>query len=213
MLNIAVTALLTDRPLGGRDELRFLRQWLRHPGRIGSVVPSGAALTSALAAAVPHDANGWVVELGAGTGSVTRALLAAGIAPQRLVALDSNAAFADLLRERFPDIAVIAGDACDLGAELRAAGIGPVTAVVSSLPLLSLGARTRRAILSQIADVLAPDGVLVQYTYGPVPPAPRSLAAELGLAGTRATWVLANMPPAAVWRYRRNSETALSRAA
>ena len=72
----------------------------------------------------------------------------------------------------------------------------------------------RRAVLSQIAAVLGAEGVLVQYTYGPAAPVPPELAAELGLIGERTNWVLANLPPAAIWRYRRNrSAPGLSRAA
>ncbi len=75
--------------------------------------------------------------------------------------------------------------------------------MASSLPLLSMTSRDRRAVLSQIAAVLGAEGVLVQYTYGPAAPVPPELGAELGLIGGRTNWVLANLPPAAVWRYRR----------
>ncbi len=55
--------------------------------------------------------------------------------------------------------------------------------------------------------------MLVQYTYGPAAPVPPDLGAELGLIGERTSWVLANLPPAAVWRYRRSrSVPSLSRA-
>jgi phosphatidylethanolamine/phosphatidyl-N-methylethanolamine N-methyltransferase len=195
-----------------RDVLRFLRQWLRHPGRTGSVTPSGAALAGALAAEVPATARGggtgWVVELGPGTGCVTRALLAAGVRPERLVVVEYNEAFCGLLRTRFPEIHVVNGDACVLGQLLEDAGAAPIAAIVSSLPLLSLGTEVRHAILSQIGRVLGEDGVLVQYTYGLKPPVPLPLAAELGLAGTRTRRVFANLPPAAVWRYRHHHDDA-----
>lgn len=35
-------------------------------------------------------------------------------------------------------------------------------------------------------------------------PVPPDLGAELGLIGERTRWVLANLPPAAIWRYRRS---------
>jgi phosphatidylethanolamine/phosphatidyl-N-methylethanolamine N-methyltransferase len=69
-------------------------------------------------------------------------------------------------------------------------------------------------VLSQAAAVLAPGGVLVQYTYGPAEPVSADLRAELGLIGERTNWVLANLPPAAVWRYRHSdSAPGISRAA
>ncbi len=203
-----------SRRLRNRDELRFFLHWLRRPGRVGAVVPSGPALAAALAAEIDPEAPGAVVELGPGTGRVTGALLEAGVAPGQLVAIERNASFRKLLRERFPGVRIVWGGARALEQLLQQAGVGPVKAVASSLPLLSMTSGDRRAVLSQIAAVLGAEGALVQYTYGPAAPVPPELGAELGLFGERTNWVLANLPPAAVWRYRRSrSVPSLSRAA
>ena len=194
-----------SRRLRDRDELRFFLSWLRRPGRTGAMMPSGPALAAALAAEIDIGAPGAVVELGPGTGRVTEALLTAGVDPGQLIAIERNASFCKTLRQRFPDIHVIWGDARALASLLQRTNARPVKAVVSSLPLLNLSNQDRRAILSQIAAVLDDSGVMVQYTYGPTEPISAELAAELGLTGERASWVLANFPPAAVWRYRRRT--------
>jgi|AP95_1055475.scaffolds.fasta_scaffold60807_2 phosphatidylethanolamine/phosphatidyl-N-methylethanolamine N-methyltransferase len=190
--------------LRNSDELRFFFHWLRRPNRIGAVVPSGSALATALAAEINTEAPGAVVELGAGTGRVTRALLEAGVAPSQLVAIERDASFCKMLRERFPGVQIISGEARTLKQLLHEAGVGPVKAVASSLPLLNMTGHDRRAVLAQIADILHSEGMLIQYTYGPAAPVPPVLGAELGLVGERTNWVLANLPPAAVWRYRRS---------
>jgi phosphatidylethanolamine/phosphatidyl-N-methylethanolamine N-methyltransferase len=196
------------------DGFRFFLHWLCRPGQVGAVVPSGPALAAALAAEIDTEAPGAVVELGPGTGRVTRALLEAGVEPSQLVAIERNASFCKLLRERFPAIRIVSGKARALESLLEQVGIGPVKAVVSSLPLLSMTSEHRRAVLSQIAAVLRVEGVLVQYTYGMAAPVPPELGAELGMIGERTHWVLANLPPAAVWRYRRGcSMPSLARAA
>ncbi len=203
-----------SRRLRGRDEFRFFLRWLRRPARLGAVVPSSPALAAALAAGVDAEAPGAVVELGSGTGRVTAALLEAGVAPDALVAIEREASFGALLAVRFPEVRVIRGDARALERVLEQNQIGAVKAVVSSLPLLNLSEWERRAVLSQAAAALEPGGVLVQYTYGPAEPVPSGLRVELGLIGERTHWVLANLPPAAVWRYRRaDSSPGLSRAA
>jgi phosphatidylethanolamine/phosphatidyl-N-methylethanolamine N-methyltransferase len=203
-----------SRRLRGRDELRFFLRWLRRPSRVGAVVPSGQALAQALAAEIEAGAPGAVIDLGAGTGRVTGALLRAGVAADDLIAVEREASFCALLGSRFPGVRIVRGDARALGPLLREAGVGPVKAIVSSLPLLSLSSADRRAVLSQAFAVLGSDGVLVQYTYAPAPPVPAELRAELHLVGARTGWVLANLPPAAVWRYRRASAApGLSRAA
>ncbi len=109
---------------------------------------------------------------------------------------------------------MVRGDARALERLLDRNQVGAVKALVSSLPLLNLSERERRAVLSQAAAALEPDGVLVQYTYGLAEPVPSGLRAELGLVVERTHWVLANLPPAAVWRYRRaDSAPAVPRAA
>jgi phosphatidylethanolamine/phosphatidyl-N-methylethanolamine N-methyltransferase len=193
-----------SRRLCDRDELRFFLHWLRRPGQVGALMPSGPVLAAALAAEVDTEAPGTVVELGPGTGCVTRALLEAGVEPGQLVAIERNASFCKLFRERFSEVRIVSGEAQALEQLLQQAGVGPVKAVVSSLPLLSMTSAYRRAVLYQIAAVLGAEGVLVQYTYGPAAPVPPELGAELGVIGERTKWVLANLPPAAVWRYRRS---------
>src|SRR5271163_2108119 len=92
----------------------FLKRWLRRPLAIGAVVPSGRLLAQAMAQATKaalEGRTGHVVELGAGTGEVTKALLAAGIAPERLVLIERDPELAIFLRRRFPGPRIIEGDA------------------------------------------------------------------------------------------------------
>src|SRR5258707_12647936 len=81
---------------------------------------------------------GHVIELGAGTGEVTKALLAAGIAPHRLALVERDPELAGFLRQNFPGPQIIEGDAAHLPGLLVANGVEHIAAVVSSLPLLSL---------------------------------------------------------------------------
>ncbi len=122
---------------------------------------------------------------------------------QALVAIEREASLCALLAARFPEVRVVHGDARALEPLLAQAGIGQAKVVVSSLPLLNISSADRRRVLTQAVAALGPDGVLVQYTYGPAAPVPSELRGQVGLQGERAGWVLANLPPAAVWRYRR----------
>lgn len=169
------------------------------------MLPSGRGLAAAMAAGVDQGAPGVVVELGGGTGNITAALLDCGIAPKDIVVIEREAALAKMIARRFPAITVICGDAQHLQALLLHAGIGPVKAIVSGLPLVSLPIDTERWILNQCFSVLPHDGYLIQFTYLPRPPVHRRIAAKLDLAATRTAWVLDNVPPAAVWVYRRRA--------
>lgn len=188
-----------------RNNFSFFWHWLRNPTAIGAVLPSGRGLAAAMAAGIDPAVPGVVVELGGGTGNITAALLDCGIAARDIVVVEREAALARMISRRFPDITVISGDAQHLQALLLHAGIGPVKAIVSGLPLVSLPIDTERWILNQCFSVLPYDGYLIQFTYLPRPPVHRRIAAKLDLMAIRTTWVLDNVPPAAVWVYRRRA--------
>ena len=184
----------------------FLKRWLRRPFAMGAVVPSGRALAHAMARATVgaiHGRAGHVVELGAGTGEVTKALLAAGIKPRELALVERDPELASFLRRHFPGPRVIEGDAARLPALLAANGVAQVSAVVSSLPLLSLPADVVSGIVQGVFEALPRGAALVQFTYGPSPPVPRSLRASLRLVGARGRRIWRNVPPAVVWTFRR----------
>ena len=185
-----------------RRNLGFLRRWLKNPKAVGALVPSGRSLASAMAAGFDPKAPGKVIELGGGTGNITAALLDAGVPAGDIAVVERDPGFAEVLARRFPEIQLMQGDAADLRRLLREAGIGPVKAVVSSLPLLSIPERACLRIISEAVAALDDDGVLVQFTYGPASPVSRRIATRLGLQGERIGWVVDNIPPASVWRYR-----------
>ncbi|HEX7970510.1 MAG TPA: rRNA adenine N-6-methyltransferase family protein, partial [Stellaceae bacterium] len=158
---------LRRRARPGQAEVRlFLTRWLKAPHRIGAVAPSSRFLARAMAREVDVRQAALVVELGGGTGSITRALLEAGLAPERLVVVERDERLYRLLRTRFPSVRVVQGDAAQLVALLRPLGITAAATVVSSLPLLSMPKRLRRHIVEQCFALLGERGRLVQFTYG-----------------------------------------------
>lgn len=200
-------------PIETRDELGsragtalFLKRWLRRPFAVGAVVPSGRLLAEAMARTTFTEMKGrqgHVIELGAGTGEVTKALLAAGIPADRLALVERDPELASFLRRHFAGPKIVEGDAARLPKILAEQGIGSVSAVVSSLPLLSLPADVVRGIVEGVFDALPRGGSLVQFTYGPAQPVPRSLSQALRLVGSRGPRIWRNMPPAVVWTFRR----------
>ena len=185
------------------DALEFLAQWVRRPAAVGAILPSGRSLAHAMARQIDVTRPGLVLDLGGGTGTITKACIEIGVDPRDIVVLEKASSFCALIRERFPDVRVIRGDARNLQTLLNVRGIGPFKAILSSLPLLSIPEQQRNRILAQAFEVLVQDGVFVQFTYGPLSPVPRGIAQSLELVKDRSAWVLRNVPPASVWRYSR----------
>src|SRR5487761_1653071 len=103
-----------NRCMALNDTLSFLRAWLRDPRGIGAVTPSGAALARLMTAHVSQ-LDGPVIELGPGTGALTRALLARGVLPHRLALIEADPHFADALAKRYPNATILRMDAARLG--------------------------------------------------------------------------------------------------
>jgi phosphatidylethanolamine/phosphatidyl-N-methylethanolamine N-methyltransferase len=184
----------------------FLKRWLRRPFSVGAVVPSGPLLARAMAEttlACLEDRPGHVIELGAGTGEVTKALLAAGIPPQRLALIERDHELAGFLRRNFPGPRIIEGDAAHLPGLLVANGVERIAAVVSSLPLLSLPSEVVNDIVSGVFETLPAGAALVQFTYGPKAPVPFAQRDRLRLRGVRGRRIWRNVPPAVVWTFRK----------
>lgn len=149
------------------DLLGFAREFLRSPRNTGAICPSSSALAQRMAAMVP-DGPGKVIELGPGSGPMTNALLCRGVHPEDLILVERSRHFADKLRQRFPQVRTLHGDACEL-ADLIAAQLDdpaePIRAIVSSLPLRSLPRATVEAIREQIAQISGPGTRVIQFTY------------------------------------------------
>jgi phosphatidylethanolamine/phosphatidyl-N-methylethanolamine N-methyltransferase len=175
----------------------FFRRWLANPLEMGSIVPSSPALGRRIAAAVRAGPPGAVIELGAGTGAITRAMLEGGIAPARLTVIEIVPEMASILRATYPGVTVLCGDAWQLPALLGAEMRGRIGTVVCGIPLVLLPTARQRALVEAI-EAVAPGRGFLHYTYCITSPLP---ARRLGLIGSRVAWTPANFPPASVWRY------------
>lgn len=183
------------------DALTFLRAGLRDPRRVGAVAPSGRALARLITSEIA-DTSGPVIELGAGTGVFTRALLDRGVPERQLVLIEAHPHFARLLQSRFPAAQVLAMEAGQL---CRVDPFEGSTAgsVVSGLPLLSMPRREILRILRGSFRRLRTGGAFYQFTYGPLCPVPGAILRRLGLRAQRIGWVANNLPPASVFRIER----------
>ena len=184
----------------------MLLMWLRNPLRIGAVAPSSPALARSMAQLVGPPEGCRVVELGGGTGAITRALLNHGIDPGNLMVVERDPVLYQALGQRFPHLNLLEGDAAELPALLARRGLEPVDAVVSGLPLLGMPAHVQEAILGAAFRVLSPGGRVIQFTYGPSVPVRQSVLTKLGLVARSAGRVWRNVPPARIWVFERQEE-------
>lgn len=146
----------------------FGRELFINPGSTGAACPSSPFLANKMASYIPSTEKGWIIEVGAGTGAVTQALINHGVAPQRLISIEMSPTLSRHLAERFPEAHVKQGDAADLASiitQVTGQSRPPIRYIVSSLPFRSLPDKVSEKIIAQIESVLEDDGKLIQFTY------------------------------------------------
>ena len=153
-----------------------------------------------MAGYIAPETPGTVVELGPGTGVVTEAILDRGIDASRIISVEYSPDFCALLRDRFPGVHFMQGDAYAIRSSLADIASFPLTAVVSSLPLFTRPLTERQRLIDAALDMLAPGAPFIQFSYALVPPVPHG-AGDFTIE--RSNWILMNLPPARVWIYRR----------
>jgi phosphatidylethanolamine/phosphatidyl-N-methylethanolamine N-methyltransferase len=195
-----MTAVQEDKRLNVlRETMHFMRGFVARPRAVASLFPSSARLARAIAQQIDTASRGIVIELGPGTGAVTRALLAQGVSSDRLILIEHNRDFVNLLRFRFPGVSVILASAFDIKVRLQDGN--ELSAVVSGLPLLNIEDRARRQLIDDCLHLLGPNKPFIQLSYGLKPPAPEQANWRVRKVG----WIFRNIPPATVWTYTRRT--------
>jgi phosphatidylethanolamine/phosphatidyl-N-methylethanolamine N-methyltransferase len=153
------------------DSLLFIGKFLRHGTKIASLAPSSPWLSRATIRPIDWSKARTVVELGAGTGPITRAI--ADRAPEscRVLVIERDPDFARLLRARFaakPHFEVLEADCRDLQSILAERGIDRADHIVSGLPVPSFPKELQLDLFRVVKKVLAPDGSYSQITEIPL---------------------------------------------
>lgn len=174
----------------------FIKGWIRNPLAMGAFAPSSKSLAKLMARDIV--AGSRVLELGAGTGTVTEALLANGVAPSDLYLVERDGQFVRILERRFPGCHVVAADALEL--DLPREAEGGFDFVVSGLPLLCFSPDKRYRILQRALQLLKPHGRLHQFTYAGRCPVDKDLRALLRVDSTLLGIAPLNLPPGFVYR-------------
>lgn len=184
---------------GVKETELFFRQWLRSPKSMGSILPSSMALARAVTSAVTWEPGQTIVELGAGTGAISQGLLEKGMPRDALMMIELDEQLYDYLRNRFPGVRVVHGDATKLSEIVAEQEIASVSTVVSGLPMVNMPFDFQQAIVGESMKSVQSGGALLQYSYSPLCPIP---AKKLGVQAELVRFVLRNVPPATVWRFR-----------
>lgn len=182
------------------EEIRFIRGMMDKPKTVGAIMPTSVHTARRMASAVDPQSGLPVLELGPGTGVITRAILERGIAPERIYSVEYSDDFIAHLHLAYPGVQFIHGDAFDLETTLAHLGEQRFDTAISGLPLLNFPMHQRVKLLESLLDRLPPGRPVVQFSYGPVSPI---VAQPDRYRIKHFDFIVRNIPPAQIWHYTR----------
>ena len=151
----------------GPDWWLMVKKFFTKGSKIASFAPSSRRLCNKMLSGIDFSTAKVIVELGAGTGPVTKLLLERIQPTTQLLIIEIEPEFCARLRHRFPTANIVEGDASKLDVLLAERGISKVDHIVSGLPLPSFPEKLRRAVLSTSMKMLGENGTFRQLTVMP----------------------------------------------
>ncbi|MBS1983449.1 MAG: methyltransferase domain-containing protein [Bdellovibrionales bacterium] len=158
-----------------RGHLTFLKAFLRRPQTVGSIVPSSGALAREMISQINFLTSQRIVEVGPGTGAITRYLIEHLGSTSHYMGIDINPHFIANLQQQFPRGTFVQGSGAQLWELLSQRAMLPASDIVSSIPWTILSHGLRDQILCEVTRSLAPDGTFTTFSYIHAPLAPRGI--------------------------------------
>ncbi len=182
----------------------FFRGFLKEPKQVGSVIPSSRFMERAIIEYSKLNRASVVVELGPGTGGTTRALLEAMRDDARLLAIDIDSRFTDIVTEiGDPRLIAHTGSAAELKPILAQHDLKQADVVISGIPFSTMPRKLGAAIIDGVHGGLADDGAFIAYQF-------RAEVARLAypLFGdpVKSEMIVLNIPPMRIWRWVKGSK-------
>lgn len=204
VLRLGITQKLVQR---FDDEIIFLKGMISSPDTVGSIIPTSRVTARCMADQINLSSKLPILELGPGTGVITKAILNRGIDPKDLYCIEYSDEFTRRLKIMLPDVNIINGDAFDLDTVLGDMRDAKFDTIITSMPLLNFPMMARKRLINDLLDRM-PDGrPIVLFSYGATAPVPTD---GEGFEVTPIKWIIRNVPPARIWAYTRRSRNSQS---
>ena len=184
-----------------KENLQFLQAFLKNPLKVGAIAPSSPELAAEMLQGIQPDDHNIVLELGVGTGAITKFLRDIVPSKDSYLGLELDSGLVKTLNKNFPDMNIICGNAADAYSIHATSGLGKVRYVVCCLPFVSLPKEISDKVLTEIQKFMDEGCELriFQYAHGYyLPPAIKLREFMKNRYGKsrRSPLVLKNVPPA-----------------
>lgn len=184
------------------EHLQFLQAFLKNPLHIGAVAPSSPELARAMISGLHPNPEKIVLELGMGTGAITKFISQIVPDDHSYLGLEINNEFVTRLKNQHHGLKIVCGSATDAFEIHRESRLGKVGYIISGIPFVSLPNGIGDQILGEVVKFMDQGDCMFrtfQYAHGYyLPPGIKLrefMRKRYGKA-RRSALVMKNLPPA-----------------
>lgn len=185
-----------------KENIQFLQAFIKNPTKVGSIAPSSPELALKMIHGIRPTADNIVLELGVGTGAITKHLN--DIVPDRdsYLGLELDKKLVDKVAPLYSNLRIETGNACEAFEIHRKSGLGKVGAIICCLPFVSLPNEVGEQILTEVEKFMDQGGCTfraIQYAHGYYFPSSiklREFMRDRYGRSRRSRMVVKNVPPA-----------------
>lgn len=183
------------------ENIEFLQAFLKNPTKVGSIAPSSPELARAMIDGIEPGPENVVVELGVGTGAITKYLQSTVPDDRSYLGIELDGSLVRRLRKNFPDMEIVRGNAANMRSIHQRTGLGKVGAIICCLPFVSLPNEVGEEILREV-DKFMQEGCTFrtfQYAHGYYFPSAiklREFMRDRYGRSKRSPLIVKNVPPA-----------------
>lgn len=183
------------------ENIQFFQAFLKNPAKVGSITPSSPELAQKMIEGIEPTADNIVLELGVGTGAITRALREKVADGNSYLGIEIDQKLVNSLQNNFSDLRFICGNACEITSIHERSGLGKIGAIICCLPFVSLPNDVGETIMKEIDKIMQQGCMLrtFQYAHGYYMPSAIKLREFMRLRygkSKRSPLIVKNVPPA-----------------
>ena len=191
------------------ENLQFLQAFLKNPLKVGAIAPSSPELAAKMLEGIEPDENNVVIELGVGTGAITKFLQHKIPNKESYLGIELDRDLVKSLNRNFKDLKIVCENACETYSIHQKASLGKVSYIICCLPFVSLPNEVGERILLEV-DKFMQQGCLFrtfQYAHGYYMPSAiklREFMRNRYGKSRRSPLVVKNVPPAYTLTWKTN---------
>ncbi len=146
----------------------FFAQYIKNVRTVGAIAPSSRFLARKMLRNVDFDHAKSIVEYGPGTGVFTAELIARMRPDAKLIVIEQNDAFYNLLHDRYghlKNVMLVHDSATNVETVLAVYGMKTVDCIVSGLPFAALPVDVSDEILKRTVRLIGTKGMFITFQY------------------------------------------------